>query len=75
MAEVDQRLLSQVQTLNQNIAQLVQAINRVFPQMTTTETTVGAAGGASALPATPLGYVNVTLPNNGGTVKVPYYNP
>ena len=39
---------------------------------TTTATTVGAAGGASALPATPLGYLAA---NVGGTaVKIPYYN-
>ena len=38
----------------------------------TTATTVGAAGGASALPATPLGYV---IGYVGGTaVKLPYYN-
>lgn len=36
------------------------------------ETTVGAAGGASALPATPLGYVIAYL---GSTkIKIPYYN-
>lgn len=35
-------------------------------------TTVGAAGGASALPATPLGYF--TMQVNGVDVKVPYYN-
>lgn len=35
-------------------------------------TTVGAAGGASALPATPLGYLSVKI---GGTAaKIPYYN-
>jgi hypothetical protein len=39
---------------------------------TSTATTVGAAGGASALPATPLGYVIVKI---GGTDrKIPYYN-
>lgn len=37
-----------------------------------TATTVGAAGGASALPATPLGYLSI---NVGGTAaKIPYYN-
>lgn len=37
----------------------------------TTSTTVGAAGGASALPATPSGYITVNI---GGTDrKVPYY--
>ncbi len=35
-------------------------------------TTVGAAGGASALPATPLGYFRIKL--NGGVVAIPYYN-
>jgi hypothetical protein len=37
-----------------------------------TQTTVGAAGGASALPATPLGYLKVWV---GATeVVIPYYN-
>lgn len=38
----------------------------------TTATTVGAAGGASALPATPVGYLAISV---GGTnYKIPYYN-
>ena len=37
----------------------------------TTQTTVGAAGGASALPATPTGYITVNLGN--GPVVIPYY--
>jgi hypothetical protein len=38
----------------------------------TTQATVGAAGGASALPATPVGYLII---NVGGTnQKIPYYN-
>lgn len=45
---------------------------QVFDDATTT-TTVGAAGGASALPATPAGYVTTTV--NGQTVKIPYYLP
>lgn len=36
-----------------------------------TTTTVGAAGGASALPATPTGYIEVNI--NGTVYKVPYY--
>lgn len=36
--------------------------------------TVGAAGGASPLPGTPLGYLTIKLAD-GATVKVPYYNP
>jgi hypothetical protein len=36
-----------------------------------TATTVGAAGGASALPLTPTGYLKIDI---GGTeFKVPYY--
>lgn len=37
----------------------------------TTQTTVGAAGGASALPATPTGYLTVMVGNSA--VVVPYY--
>lgn len=40
---------------------------------TLTQTSIGAAGGATALPATPLGYITVTV--NGASVKIPYYNP
>lgn len=35
-------------------------------------TTVGAAGGASALPATPVGYVTIAVA--GTSYKMPYYN-
>lgn len=38
-----------------------------------TQTTVGAAGGAAALPATPVGYTLITV--GGVLFKVPYYNP
>ncbi len=37
----------------------------------TTQTTVGAAGSASALPATPTGYLTIRVGN--GSVVVPYY--
>lgn len=37
-----------------------------------TATTVGAAGGASALPATPLGYLVWKL--GASSIKIPYYN-
>lgn len=39
---------------------------------TTSVTTVGAAGGASALPATPLGYITTNV--NGTACKIPFYN-
>lgn len=38
----------------------------------TVASTVGAAGGASALPATPLGYWTTSI--NGTACKIPYYN-
>lgn len=38
----------------------------------TTQTTVGSAGSASALPATPTGYLTVNLGN--GPVVIPYYS-
>jgi len=38
----------------------------------TTATTVGAAGGAATLPATPVGYMIVNV--NGTNRKIPYYN-
>ncbi len=38
----------------------------------TTQTTVGSAGGASALPATPTGYLTINLGN--GSVVIPYYD-
>lgn len=37
----------------------------------TVGTTVGAAGGATALPATPTGYITVSI--NGTDRKIPYY--
>jgi hypothetical protein len=41
-------------------------------QSATTSTTVGAAGAASALPATPEGYLVVNI--NGTARKIPFYN-
>lgn len=38
----------------------------------TTSTTIGAAGGAAALPATPVGYLTIII--NNTSYKVPYYN-
>lgn len=45
---------------------------RVTLDATNLVTTVGAAGGASALPATPLGYMRINI--NGTIRKIPYYN-
>jgi hypothetical protein len=41
-------------------------------QSATTSTTVGAAGAASALPATPEGYLVINI--NGTARKIPFYN-
>lgn len=53
-------------------------LGNVFPSHKSTAlitgnfaTTVGAAGGASALPATPVGYIEIDLDHT--TYKVPYY--
>lgn len=37
-----------------------------------TQTTVGAAGGASALPTNPTGYLKIRI--NGTTYVIPYYD-
>lgn len=56
-----------------DIGAAVLALNTTTLRLnTTTATTIGAAGGASALPATPLGYVTANV--NGTAVKFPYYN-
>lgn len=57
-----------VQALNAIVA----AIKAVFPQSTGTSGT--ATGGAATLPANPVGFMEVTLPN-GSIVKLPYYSP
>lgn len=40
----------------------------------TAQTSVGGAGGAAALPATPVGYIRI-LDNQGQVRVIPYYNP
>lgn len=47
-----------------------QALRNSFPQITGTATT--ATGGAETLPANPVGFITVTLPD-GSQVKIPYY--
>ncbi len=51
---------------------IIQALQKAFIQFGG-KTTSATAGAASALPATPAGYVAMTLPD--GTVeKIPFYN-
>lgn len=48
-----------------------QHLNLTFDASTETQTTVGAPGGATALPATPTGYLVLTIAAT--EVVVPYY--
>jgi hypothetical protein len=71
-----QGVLSQLITVSQNsviaLGNIVQALKAVFPQGTGTSAT--ATGGAATLPANPVGYIDVVLPN-GVSARVPYYSP
>lgn len=55
----------------QAITALRTTISSVFP--VSTGTASSAVAGAATLPANPVGFIVVTLPN-GTTAKVPYYN-
>ena len=59
-------------SVDQNKANINNPAGKRLNIQGTGSTTVGAAGGAAALPATPLGYF--TMQVNGIDVKVPYYN-
>lgn len=71
-AGTDTQMLSAVLNAVQVLGLIAKNIKASFPSIGTTQTTVGSAGGATALPATPLGYFNATLPD-GTRVVVPYY--
>lgn len=47
-------------------------MNKVLPVVQSTATT--ATAGTATLPASPAGFLNITLPN-GTAAKVPYYLP
>ena len=51
------------------LEQLIARLNQILPLVS--QTTVGSAGSASALPATPTGYFTITI--NGTERAVPYY--
>lgn len=67
---------SQLVTVNQlgvqYLGQLISAIKAIFPQGTGTASS--ATAGAATLPANPVGFINVTLPD-GSQARVPYYSP
>lgn len=59
---------------NQQLAQIAQKIAAIFPAIAGVSTSSATAGGASALPGAPAGYLPITLPD-GTQGKVPYWNP
>lgn len=69
MASIDD-LVANLQNGVQNLGLVVQAIKTVFPQQTGTSSS--ATAGTATLPAKPVGFIVVSLPN-GTSVKVPYY--
>lgn len=68
--------LSNIFTGIQQIVLAIRAANQIlkstFPQQGGTSAT--ATGGAATLPANPVGFIIVTLPN-GTSARVPYYSP
>jgi len=63
---------NRIQTTESNAdLQLKTAGTGVIDFETQTQSTVGSAGGASALPATPSGYINIKI--NGAEYVIPYY--
>lgn len=55
----------------QYLGKIYQALQNAFAQIGGTSGT--ATGGAATLPANPVGFLIVTLPN-GTAAKIPYYN-
>lgn len=69
MASLDD-VVTQFQAGVRALGQVAKNISTVFPQQTGTSST--ATAGAATLPANPVGFIVVSLPN-GTSVKVPYY--
>jgi hypothetical protein len=59
----------------QNIAKAIgsanQTLSKSFPQSVGTSTS--ATGGAATLPANPVGFLTIVMPD-GSSKKIPYYN-
>jgi len=66
-----QSIVNALNQLSLQIAQQTKTINQVFPQIIGTSTS-GIQSGA-IVPLNYTGFLNVTLPSTGVTVKVPYY--
>lgn len=67
MDQAIQALLGIAQAMNQQ----AKLMSTTFPQMG--GTSISATGGGATLPANPVGFIVVTLPN-GTSAKVPYYS-
>lgn len=65
-------MVTAIKNLNISANTINQTLARVFPQSIGTSNT--ATSGAQTLPAQPAGFLVVTNPATGTTVKVPYYN-
>lgn len=65
-------LLSALQNNAKVLGTIQQAIKAIFPQLLGTATT--ATAGSATLPSAPAGFLSVTNPVTGATVKVPFYN-
>ena len=66
-----QALVTTIQNGVQAINRLTTVVTSVFPQQNGLATS--ATAGAQTLPANPVGFIIVTLPN-GTTGKIPYYS-
>lgn len=66
----DSSILAQQEKLRKTLVAPI-IIGQLYLPASETQTTIGAAGGASALPATPVGYLKVII---GDTeYGIPYY--
>lgn len=63
-------ILTALQQGVQALSRVAQTLSTAFAQIGGTATT--ATGGAATLPANPVGFIVITLPN-GTAAKVPYY--
>ena len=70
MASVDD-VVSALKGITGVLSSIYKVVNQIFPQATGTATT--ATGGAATLPASPVGFIIVQLPD-GSSGKVPYYS-
>jgi hypothetical protein len=67
-----QNAVRAINSLNRTMDTVNQTLNRVLPAVQSVSTS--ATAGAATLPATPEGFLDITLPD-GTSAKVPYYLP